>query len=143
MKYLWLAIFFLASCQTALAIDASDLLARTNLERTSAGLSPLALDSKLTEAANIKAKDMVDNNYWSHISPQGISPTQLLRQVGYKFKIMGENLADGYDSADDVTEAWMNSPGHRRNLLNSKFCDVGFASIGKITVQMLGCQKKI
>ena len=145
MKHFWLCFLTLIviTGHSAMAFNVSDLLAKTNQERTNAKLPPLTLNMKLVEAASVKANDIVKQNYWSHVSPQGVTPPQLLHQVGYNFRVMGENLAEDYGSADSVIAAWMNSSGHRRNLLNPKFCDVGFASVGNVTVQEFGCQQKI
>jgi hypothetical protein len=131
---------FLPSVQ---AIDTASLLSLTNQQRVAANLSPLVLNSKLSQAAEVKANDMITNNYWAHVSPTGVTPWTLIRQTGYQYQYAGENLAEDYSSAEAVVNAWMNSPGHRKNLLNPKLCEVGFASVGNITVQMMACPKKI
>ncbi len=133
------------------AIDAADLLLLTNQQRTNAGLNPLSLNQQLNEAATAKANDMLTHNYWAHVSPSGVTPWNFIQKTNYKYKVAGENLASGYNTAKGVVDGWMNSPSHRKNILNSKLCEVGFGVVsgklqGKdttIVVQMLACPKKI
>lgn len=102
------------------------LLAGTNQQRYSAGLSGLNLNYQLASAAQSKAADMVANNYWSHVSPSGAQPWDFISSSGYDYYTAGENLAYGYSSLSAVISGWMNSPEHRANMLNSSFMDVGF-----------------
>jgi hypothetical protein len=118
----------------------------TNQKRGENGLSPLTLNSKLSEAAQRKAGDMFAFNYWAHISPSGRSPWSFFQEVGYKYLYAGENLARDFMSSDSVVDAWMNSPSHRDNLLNSNYKEIGLSVVNgtlngvetTLVVQMFG-----
>lgn len=103
-----------------------------NAERAKAGLKPLAADPQLGRAARLKAEDMRDHNYFSHTSPTYGSFVDLLHQSGLSFRTAGENIAAGYRTPAEVVAAWMNSPGHRSNILNANFTalGVGYAAGG-------------
>lgn len=112
----------------SVAISQQQLLAQTNAERqANGGLEALTLNKKLNHAAQLKAEDMFRNNYWAHVSPAGVTPWVWIHKSGYEYSYAGENLAKGFRSATTVTTAWMNSPEHRANILNSNYTDVGFA----------------
>jgi uncharacterized protein YkwD len=104
---------------------------RTNQQREIAGLLPLNENPKLDQAAELKLKDMFDDQYFEHISPSGDGPSDLANEVGYKYIMVGENLALG-NFKDDQTlvQAWMDSPGHRANILNDRYQEIGVA-VGK------------
>jgi uncharacterized protein YkwD len=113
--------------------EASDLtqtgiIAQTNHERTARGLPALSENQKLDAAATVKVNDMFAKQYFEHISPSGVGPDGLAERVGYAYIIVGENLALG-NFADDqaLLNAWMNSPGHRANILNARFEEIGAA----------------
>lgn len=115
------------------------LLNLINKERANAGLSPLAFDMELLKVARLKAKDMVDNNYFAHQSPTYGSPFDMMKQFGVTFKTAGENLA-GNQTLEGAVKAWMNSPGHKQNILNGNFNYTGLGIVpsstyGKILVQ--------
>jgi hypothetical protein len=110
-------------------VNASSLYSLTNQQRTAAGLPGLALNSQLTAAAQNKAADMFAKNYWAHNSPDGLTPWYFINGAGYQYSAAGENLAEGFDTSDGVMTGWMNSPGHRANILNSVYKDVGFAVV--------------
>lgn len=112
---------------TSIDISVTELLQLTNQERSDEGLSPLSLDSNLTTAAHMKAKDMFAKNYWAHIGPDGTTPWIFIKQAGYNYVYAGENLARGFTSSSDVVKAWMTSPTHRANIVSSKYKDIGFA----------------
>jgi len=97
----------------------------TNAERTKAGLSPLQTDDKLMAAAREKSQDMQNNNYFSHTSPTFGSPFDRMKALGIAYKSAGENIAQGQRSPQEVVQAWMDSPGHRANILNGKFTHIG------------------
>ncbi len=97
----------------------------TNAERTKAGLSPLQTDDKLMAAAREKSPDMQSNNYFSHTSPTFGSPFDRMKALGITYKSAGENIAQGQRSPQEVVQAWMDSPGHRANILNGKFTHIG------------------
>ena len=98
-----------------------------NQERTKAGLSPLKLDAKLSAMANDKAVDMYTNNYFDHNSPTYGSPFEMMKSYGISYSYAGENIAKGQRSPQEVMDAWMNSPGHRANILNANFDTIGVA----------------
>lgn len=118
---------------TSIDISIPELLQLTNYERENEGLAPLSLDSNLTAAAQMKAKDMFAKNYWAHIAPDGTTPWIFIKQSGYNYVYAGENLARGFNSSSDVMKAWMASPTHKANIVSSKYKDIGFAiSEGKL-----------
>lgn len=131
-------------------INVNDLLEDTNREREQLGLSPLTLNNSLSSAAAGKAQNMFSNNYWAHIAPDGTTPWYFILNAGYDYSFAGENLAKDFNSSKAVVEAWMNSPTHRANVVNSKYKDIGFAVLngeldGKETtlvVQMFGATKQ-
>lgn len=122
-----------ASSEFALAPElpsSASLRDVTNSYRASAGVAGLTLISALNRAAQIRAQEMVANGYFAHQRPDGSSPGTVLTQVGYGWNAWGENL---YMSSNDpapssVVGAWMNSSGHRANMLSSTFTQVGFGS---------------
>jgi len=110
-------------------ISVSELLADTNAARKEASLPELQANEALSQAAFMKAKDMLANNYWAHTSPGGITPWKWLADTGYNYDVAGENLAKNYPTADATVDAWMNSESHRANILNDKYQDIGFAVV--------------
>lgn len=110
-------------------ITASELLSDTNDARKEASLPDLKVNEALTQAAFLKARDMIANNYWAHTSPSGVTPWKWLADTGYNYDVAGENLAKNYPTADATVEAWMASQSHRANILNTKYQDVGFAVV--------------
>ena len=123
-------------------ISESQILAITNRVRIDNNLAPLMLDSQLSQAAMSKALDMANNNYWSHISADGTKPWKFIVDSGYSYAYAGENLARNFMTSDEVVEAWMNSPGHKENLLSADYADVGIVMLTKengknIIVQIL------
>ena len=108
-------------------ISSGELLNFTNQERTENGLPALSLNSQLEDAANKKADDMFEKNYWSHNSPVGTTPWVFIKESGYDYVYAGENLARGFSDSKDVINAWMASSTHRENILSANFKDVGFS----------------
>lgn len=96
-----------------------------NIEREKAGLAPLAYSEELSRVARIKSQDMADKNYFSHTSPTYGDPFNMMRSFGIKYRTAGENIAKGYSSAKSVVNGWMNSSGHRANILNPSFGKIG------------------
>lgn len=133
------------------SIDQKKLIELTNIERGKKGLPPVSENSALDKAAALKAENMFQENYWAHFAPSGKSPWDFIIGSGYKFTFAGENLAKNFYNSDDVVTAWMNSPTHRDNLLNSKYKDIGIAVVegtlnGQKTtliVQMFGTNEMI
>lgn len=127
-------------------ITISDLLAQTNQKRSEKGLSPLRLNSTLSEAAKQKAYDMFENDYWAHISPDGMEPWDFILGQGYDYIYAGENLAKNFSTSKQVVEGWYNSPTHKSNLLGANYDEIGFAVVNgtlngyetTLVVQMFG-----
>jgi len=110
-------------------LTVSGVISWTNIERKDNGsLVALKENSKLDQAAELKVKDMFTKQYFEHVSPEGIGPSGLAQQVSYSYIALGENLASGNFKNDQaLVEAWMNSPGHRENILNKDFKEIGVA----------------
>jgi uncharacterized protein YkwD len=107
-------------------LSVENIIDATNNERIKAGLPPLKASAKLEESAKIKTEDMITNQYFEHTSPSGKTVADLGNEVGYDYVVMGENLALGdFSNANDLLQAWMNSPGHRANILNTSYEDIG------------------
>jgi uncharacterized protein YkwD len=102
------------------------LLQATNNDRLENKTASLQLNDQLEQAAQAKAADMATKNYWSHDSPTGAQPWSFVAASGYQYQAAGENLAYGFTAADKVTDAWMQSPSHRANLLSKSYSEVGF-----------------
>lgn len=100
------------------------MLNLVNEERKAAGLQPLKLNLELTEVARLKSQDMIDNNYFAHDSPTYGSPFEMMRQFGISYRTAGENLAM-HPSVHSAHQGLMNSPGHRANILNPSFTEIG------------------
>jgi len=103
----------------------AQVLNLTNDERAKAGCGPLKTNSALTEAAEEHAADMVDQHYFAHDSLDGRSPFDRMKAAGYRGGAMAENIAVGYQSPTAVVEGWMNSDGHRKNILNCTYTVIG------------------
>ena len=101
------------------------ILKLVNQERSKAGVPALTLSQQLTDIANTKAKDMADKNYFSHQSPTYGSPFDMLKRFGVSFSYAGENIAAGQKSAQEVMQSWMNSSGHKANILNKNYTQLG------------------
>jgi hypothetical protein len=97
----------------------------TNEERQNQKLPILIVNSLLTKAAESKAQDMATKSYFSHTSREGKTPWFWIDQVGYKYQYAGENLAINFNDSVDVTQAWMNSPTHRANIMKGKYTEIG------------------
>ena len=127
-------------------IRSEELLVATNARRTEARLSPLKKNSKLAAAAQAKAADMFNKNYWAHFGPSGETPWNFILDAGYDYEFAGENLAKNFMTSDGVVGAWMNSPTHRANIVNKNYTEVGFAVVDgtlngedtTLVVQMFG-----
>ncbi|TYS63649.1 hypothetical protein FZC76_19370 [Sutcliffiella horikoshii] len=101
----------------------------TNAERQKQGLAPLELDVELSKVAKEKSKDMQQNNYFSHNSPTYGSPFDMMKQFGVEYRTAGENIAQGQQSPEEVVNAWMNSQGHRANIMNENFTHIGVGHV--------------
>lgn len=98
-----------------------------NKERSKVGLNSLSMNSKLSNMAMVKAKDMYDNNYFDHNSPTHGSPFDMMKKFGITYTTAGENIAKGQGSPTQVMNDWMNSPGHKANILKNSFTQIGIA----------------
>jgi hypothetical protein len=112
----------------ATSMSRAALLSENNISRGDNGLGPLNLNSKLNNSAQAKAQHMADNNYWAHVAPDGTQPWYFFEAAGYDYLAAGENLAYGFDSSFAVNQGWMNSPGHRANIVGD-YSDVGFGFV--------------
>jgi len=137
LAYLIVLVFFGSLLQSRLIMSPqftaevlpAVLVDLANDDRSENQLASLTINPKLVAAAKLKAKDMADNEYFAHTSPVDPSktPWYWINQVGYSFTAAGENLAIDFSDSGAVNQAWMESPGHRANLLNSKFTEIGIA----------------
>lgn len=96
-----------------------------NIERQKEGLKPFTASSELSNVARKKSEDMARNNYFSHTSPTYGSPFDMMKSFGIKYNTAGENIAKGQSSAQSVVTGWMNSSGHRANIMNPSFNKIG------------------
>ena len=126
-----------------------DLLELINGQRTALGFNALGQNTKLDQAAMLKAQDMINYGYFAHQSPNGITPWFWFKKIGYNYKYAGENLAIGFTESVDVYTAWFNSESHKENFLNANYNEVGTAvltgnfdgSQATVVVQLFGKQK--
>ncbi|RKQ34682.1 CAP domain-containing protein [Oceanobacillus halophilus] len=111
------------------AADASEIVKEvvrlTNEERKKNGLPELQMSQELNDAAQKKSVDMADNGYFSHNSPTYGSPFDMLKQFGIDYTVAAENIAAGQQTAQEVVDGWMNSEGHRKNILNDSVTHIG------------------
>lgn len=101
------------------------VLELVNAERAKNGLSALQMDESVRKVARVKSSDMSQNNYFSHTSPTYGTPFEMLKSYGISYKSAGENIAQGYTSPEAVVNGWMNSSGHRANILNARYTHIG------------------
>ena len=128
-------------------ITTESVLTEMNAYRAKNGVWPLRIDSRLSLAAADRMRDMEELEYWAHDAPDGRSPFVWLKPHGYEFQYAGENLASGFETTEVLVQGWMESPGHRANILSTDYDDVGIAIIdgsttrratGKSVVVMFG-----
>lgn len=127
--------------QAGSTVQADEVLKLVNQERSKQGLKALTLSDELTNVATLKAKDMRDKNYFDHTSPTYGSPFEMMRRFGIQYSSAGENIAAGQKTAQEVMNSWMNSSGHRANILNKDYEQLGVGyveggSYGTYWVQM-------
>ncbi|USB31780.1 CAP domain-containing protein [Paenibacillus sp. YPG26] len=116
-----------AKTGTSESAYADQVVALVNQERAKAGVKPLAADKALTVMALDKAKDMYNNGYFDHNSPTYGSPFDMMKSYGIRYTYAGENIAKGQKNPAEVMKAWMNSPGHKQNILSPNFTKIGAA----------------
>jgi uncharacterized YkwD family protein/spore coat assembly protein SafA len=102
-----------------------EVIRLVNVERAKAGLKALTEDWELSRVARYKSQDMHDLRYFSHTSPTYGSPFEMMKAFGIRYRTAGENIAMGYRTPAAVVDAWMNSPGHRANILNASYTRIG------------------
>lgn len=102
-----------------------------NIERTKNGLQALTTNWQLARVARYKSQDMIDKNYFSHTSPTYGSPFNMMENFGLRFSAAGENIAYGQRTPQEVVNAWMNSPGHRANILSPAYTQTGVGAAKK------------
>ncbi|OZI10657.1 hypothetical protein CEW92_15700 [Bacillaceae bacterium SAS-127] len=122
---------------SALKAFEQQVVTLTNKERTKVGLPALQIDSQLSKVARKKSEDMLANNYFSHTSPTYGSPFDMMKQFGVTYSAAGENIAKGQRTPEEVVKAWMDSPGHKANILSKDFTHigVGYVENGSIWTQ--------
>jgi len=125
---------------SSLTEDEQEVFNLINEKRKANGLSPLVMDDELQNVARVKAQDMVDKNYFAHNSPTYGTPFEMIKSFGITYKAAGENIA-GNSSNTGAVNAWMNSEGHRANILSNNYNYTGIAVVkspvyGKVYVQM-------
>ncbi|MGF1542707.1 MAG: CAP domain-containing protein [Pleurocapsa sp.] len=103
----------------------NQVLELTNTERAKAGLKPLKLNSQLSNAAQTHSNNMAKDDFFSHTGADGSNIGNRIQNAGYQYSTAGENIAAGQRTAEQVVEGWMNSPGHRANILNADFTEIG------------------
>jgi len=143
--------FFLCFPKTIFFADLTktNLIELANTTREYFGFQPLKENPVLNEAAYLKAKDMIEKGYFSHYSPEGITPWYWLEKSGYNYQSAGENLAIGFLDSEQVHQAWMDSLLHKKNILNPNYQEIGIAVLRDnfqgnettLVVQFFGTQK--
>lgn len=117
----------------ATSIYQQELIKLVNDEREKLGLAELQENPTLNKAALLKAQDMFEEDYWAHVSPQGVTPWYWFEKESYNYLVAGENLAKDFNTSAGVVAGWLASPTHKDNLLNSEFTEIGLAVVnGKL-----------
>lgn len=135
MKRFLSLVLLVATPALASDITRASVVATMNEYRAEHHLPPLREDLRLDAAANDRMRDMEDQGYWAHESPDGRSPFTWLAPHGYDFHYAGENLASGFETTELLVAGWMESPGHRDNILSPHFEDCGIAIIDGLTMR--------
>lgn len=110
-------------------ISPDEVIRLTNEKRAQNGLSPVSLNSTLSQAAQAKGADMLNKDYWAHVAPDGTQPWKFFIDFGYRYRYAGENLARDFTNPSSAVDAWMASPSHKENMLNPKYKDIGVAVV--------------
>lgn len=126
-KFVSLVFFIVSIVSFSFSKDQIQILKLVNKEKVTRGLTPLKLNKVLNQLANIKSNDMYKNNYFSHNSPVYGSPFDLMKQYNVKYMTAAENIAKGQDTPDYVMKMWMESKGHKKNILNPRFKEMGIS----------------
>jgi uncharacterized protein YkwD len=104
---------------------ANRVIALTNLQRQQVGLAPLKANPVLAAVAQSHTENMVVKDFYAHQDPSGLKAPDRIRKAGYNYLAAAENIGVGYNTADSVVQAWMNSPGHRANIMNPNLQEIG------------------
>ncbi len=123
---------------SAISAYEKEVIRLVNDIRADNGLKPLATDAELCRVARVKSQDMKNNNYFSHQSPKYGSPFDMMQSFGISYRSAAENIAKGQQTPEAVVNAWMNSSGHRKNILSSSYTHigVGYVASGNYWTQM-------
>jgi uncharacterized protein YkwD len=132
-RMLFAVLTFITTGAGATEITRESVVAEMNVRRTATGLPLLRENGRLTAAAEDRMRDMEEQAYWAHNSPDGRSPFEWLRPRGYEFSYAGENLAAGFETAEVLVDGWMESKGHRDNILSPLYSECGVAVIDGAT----------
>jgi hypothetical protein len=108
-------------------ISPEKVIELTNQKRLENGVGAVVYNESLAKAAQQKAADMLEQDYWAHVAPDGTEPWDFFRAVGYTYRFAGENLARDFMNPETAVEAWMASPSHRENMLAGKYTEIGIA----------------
>jgi uncharacterized protein YkwD len=135
MKRLALLLLFVAAPAFATDITKASVVTAMNEQRAQFGLRPLHEDPRLDAAAADRMRDMEELSYWGHESPDGRSPFFWMQPHQYIYRFAGENLATGFETAELLVGGWMESKGHRDNILSPDYEDCGIAIIDGGTVR--------
>jgi len=109
----------------------NEVIRLVNEQRAKNGLQPLTANWELSRVARFKSQDMADNRYFSHTSPTYGTPFQMIKAFGLTYRTAGENIAYGQQTPQAVVNAWMNSSGHRANILNASYTQIGMGYVAK------------
>jgi len=134
-RFLFVVLLAFAAPLLASDITPESVLSEMNVYRAKSGAAPLHFDARLTAAAEDRMRDMEDLEYWAHDAPDGRTPFVWLKARGYEFQYAGENLATGFETTEVLVQGWMESPGHRANILSLDYDDVGIAVIDGSTTR--------
>ena len=131
-------VIYIPTIDAGVSAYEAEVVRLVNEVRVKNGLSQLSHDWQLSRVARYKSQDMKDKNYFSHTSPTYGSPFQMMKSFGISYRSAGENIAKGYATPKAVVDGWMNSPGHRANILNKGFTHigVGYVAEGNYWTQM-------
>ncbi|MBC2856994.1 hypothetical protein H3N56_11175 [Cetobacterium sp. 2A] len=127
MKKLISIFFIMSTIMFGFSRDQEMVLKMVNKERRDRGLKPIKLNKKLNKISKIKSDDMYINNYFNHNSPSYGSPFDLMKKYNIKYRTAAENIAKGQDTPEYVVKCWMDSKGHRQNILNPRFEEMGIS----------------
>lgn len=132
-KIILLIVIFYVMTATALGFspEHEEVLKLVNIEREAEGLKPLVLNRELSDVALEKSRDMEEKGYFEHISPTHGTPFQMMERARINYRRAGENIAKGHRTPQEVVRGWMNSPTHRKNIMDPKFKELGIGVTGK------------